>query len=74
MILTNLLLILSLTIVGNTVLNLVTTKKQHLFHSTAILLAIAVLSHSNNISVLAAPDSNFISPEAIARFVNRNRF
>ncbi len=71
MILTNLLLILSLSIVGNTVLNLVTTKKQHLFHSTAILLAIAVLSHSNHISVLTAPNS--ISPEAIARFVSKNR-
>ncbi|HEY9772044.1 MAG TPA: hypothetical protein V6C71_26665 [Coleofasciculaceae cyanobacterium] len=36
MILIKLLLILSLSIVGNTVINLVTIKKQHLFHSTAI--------------------------------------
>lgn len=64
----SLLITLSLTFVGSTFCKAIATKKKSLLYSTTILLGIAVLSYSDDITAFAAidasnPEANFISTQ-----------
>jgi hypothetical protein len=66
--LTNLLVLLFMTIIGLVFWSKTATEKKRLLHSTAILSGIAILSYYfHSISALAATDS--VSPGAIKSFV-----
>ena len=77
--LTSLLIPLSLTAVGAVFFSAVSfaaptaiaIKKKHLFHSTAILLGIAIISYSSSVPALAATEA--ANPGAIKRFVSEQQ-
>ena len=64
-------ILLSLTVAGIILLSKVATEKKRLFHSTAILLGIAILGYSNTFPALAATDS--LRPGAIKNFVSEQQ-
>ena len=64
-------ILLSLAVVGIILSSTFAIEKKRLFHSTAVLLSIAILSYSNNAPALAATDS--VTPGAIKRFVSEEQ-
>lgn len=62
----SLLITLSLTFVGSTFCKAIATKKKSLLYSTTILLGIAVLSYSDNITAFAAMNNDNVEASAMA--------
>ena len=69
--LTSLLIPLSLTAVGTFCCSAIAIKKKRLFHSTAILLGIAIFSYSSSVPALAATES--ANPDSIKSFVSEQQ-
>ncbi len=65
------LILLSLAVAGIILSSKVTTEKKSLFHSTAILLGIAIFSFSNSFPALAATDA--VQPGTIKNFVSEEQ-
>ena len=61
----NLLITLSLTFVGSTFCRAIANKRKSLLYSTTILLGIAVLSYSDDITAFAAIDTDNVAASAI---------
>lgn len=67
----SLLITLSLTFVGSTFCKAIATNKKSLLYSTTILLGIAVLSYSDDITAFAAIDANNLEANPISTQENR---
>ena len=67
----NLIILISLAIVVVILSNTVVAGKKRLFHSTAVLLSIAILSYYNSLPAMAATES--ATPGAIKRFVSNEQ-
>lgn len=65
------LILLSLAMAGIILSSKITTEKQSLFHSTAILLGIAILGYSTSFPALAATDA--VQPGTIKNFVSEEQ-